>query len=261
MMSGVEFLEKLKSRWPLVLVAVLVLAVAGVATWVALGGDDDEVTQPLPPTVTPSMPNPEPADSPPASPSLFPSPSPATGEQTEEQTEEQAATAAPALAECGAVGEEFVPVRYTMENPAVDASVVSLGLDADGAIAAPPKDQPTTASWWNQGPRAGAAAGKTVLSIHTYRSGGAQGNAMYEGGRVRLEPGDLIKLYGADGEVACYEFVEATKVWVDDYDPDSDIMVDFAGDPLLTIIICWDHVSGTDDWASRIFFYAQPVTA
>lgn len=250
-MSDVEILETLRKRWPLALVAVLVLVVAGVGAWVALGDNDADVSQP-PPTVTPSMPRPEPVD-------------PASQEpQTQEpQTQEPASPDADraAIAECGPIGQEFVPVRYTMENPAMEADVVSLGLDADGAIAAPPKDQPTTASWWNQGPMAGADMGKTVLSIHTYRSGGAQGNAMYEGGQNQLEPGDLIKLYGADGEVACYEFTEALKVWVDEYDPDSDIMVDFEGDPMLAIIICWDHIAGTDDWDSRIFFYAQPVTA
>lgn len=253
-MSGVEFLEKLKKRWSVVLVAVIVLAVAGVASWMVFGGDGGEdVTQPLPPSPAPSMPNPEPEAS--ASPSPQPPSSPAEPSPTPDPDR------AAALADCGPLGQEFVPVRYTMENPAVEANVVSLGLDADGAIAAPPKNEPTTASWWNQGPLAGASEGKTVLSIHTYRNGGAQGNSMYEGGSNQLVEGDLIKLYGADGQVACYEFTDSLKVWVDEYDPDSDIMVDFDGDPLLTIIICWDHVTGTDDWASRIFFYAQPVTA
>lgn len=237
MIGVVEFLKK---RWPLILIAVLVIAIAGTATWMALSGDDE----PAPPTAAPSLPpGPEPEDE-------------ATPTESATDTDQDAS-----LAECGPIGEEFVPVRYTMENPEVDANVVSLGLDSDGAIAAPPKDEPTTASWWNQGPMAGAEQGKTVLSIHTYRNGGAQGNRMYEGGENQLNEGDLIKLYGADGEVACYEFVEDLKVWVDDYDPDSDIMVDFEGDPLLTIIICWDHRSGTDIWDSRIFFYAKPITA
>lgn len=239
MMGAVEFLKK---RWSLVLIAVLVLAVAGAATWFALRDGEDTV-QPTP-SVTPSLP---------ADPSPDPEPSPST---------EPAGSQPPSpLDECGPIGQEFVPVRYTMENPEVEANVVSLGLDAQGHIAAPPKNEPTTASWWNQGPMAGADKGKTVLSIHTYRNGGAQGNRMYENGESQLNEGDLIKLYGADGEVACYEYTEDLKVWVDEYDPDSDIMVDYDGDPLLTIIICWDHRGGTDIWDSRIFFYAKPVTA
>ena len=154
--------------------------------------------------------------------------------------------------------EGFEPVRYEIERFATDEKVVSLGLDGDGFIAAPPKSEPRTASWWNQGPAAGAEAGKTVLSIHTYRRGGALGNQLFEGGQSQLQPGDRIVLHGPQGEVACYDFVEARKVFVEDYDPESDTMVDYDGSPMLTMIICWDHRKGTDIWDSRVFFYAEP---
>ena len=36
-------------------------------------------------------------------------------------------------------------------------------------------------------------------------------------------------------------------------------MIDFAGDPQLLIIICWDFNKETEDWDSRIFFHATPV--
>lgn len=155
-------------------------------------------------------------------------------------------------------GEGFVPTRFAFERPEAEGSVLSLGLASDGTIAAPPADQPTTASWWNQGPQPGTDQGKVVLSIHTYRRGGALGNAMYDGGESQLQAGDLIALYGPDGQVACYEFTEARKIWVEDYDPNSDIMVDFDGDPTLTMIICWDFQRATEFWASRVFFYAAP---
>lgn len=153
----------------------------------------------------------------------------------------------------------FEPVRFEIERLGADENVLSLGVDADGAIAAPPKSQARTASWWNQGPRAGASQGKTVLSIHTYRKGGALGNEMYEGGASQLQAGDRIILHGAEGQVACYDFVEAKKIAVDDYDPASDVMVDYEGNPMLAMIICWDHRKGTDLWDSRVFFYASPV--
>ena len=154
--------------------------------------------------------------------------------------------------------EGFEPVRYEIERFGTDETVVSLGLDADGYIAAPPKSEPRMASWWNQGPRAGVEAGKTVFSIHTYRNGGALGNQLFEGGQSALQPGDRIVLHGPEGQVACYDFLEAKKVFVSDYDPESNVMVDYDGDPLLTMIICWDHLKGTDDWDSRVFFYAAP---
>lgn len=197
-----------------------------------------------------------------------PSPSPSvtttqpvdpTQDPTPDPTPTDVEAADPALAGCEPLGDGFVPTRYQMENPEADEEVLSLGLDADGAIAAPPPQLPRTASWWNGGPRPGSDKGKVVLSIHTYRSGGALGNEMYDG-EPTLEPGDLISLTDDTGRKTCYEFSHAEKIWVDEYDPDSDILVDWDGDPMLVIVICWDFVSATEDWDSRIFFYATPVS-
>lgn len=166
---------------------------------------------------------------------------------------------------CTTTIEGFVPVRYTIEGSmSVDEQVLALDVDEDNAIAAPPPSEKRAASWWNQGPRPGGE-GKTVLAIHTYRNGGALGNEMYENGESQLKPGDMIKLYGANGEVACYEFTEAKKVMVEEYDEDSDVMIDFEGDREVAMIICWDfskdadEEAGEDPWKSRVFFYGKLV--
>lgn len=166
----------------------------------------------------------------------------------------------PALAECTAVDEGFVPTRYAIEAVGADARVVSLGLDSQGNIAAPPLNEPDTASWWNQGPLPGSDKGKAVLSIHTYRNGGAVGNDLYAGGSPQLNPGDVIRLYGDDGQVLCYEYTDTRKVWVDEYDPNSTVMVDYEGSPQLLIIVCWDFDWDTEIWDSRAFFYGTPIT-
>ena len=184
-----------------------------------------------------------------ASPSPSPTPSPTPSEPV-----------SPELADCTAVAEGFVPTRFAIPALGADERVVSLNLDDEGNIAAPPKDEPRTASWWNAGPRPGAEEGQALLSIHTYRNGGALGNELYSDGGPALEAGDVIKLYGDDGQVQCYEFTEALKVWVADYDPQSDVMIDFDGDPRLAIIICWDFNRSTENWDSRVFFYGTPVT-
>lgn len=184
-------------------------------------------------------------------PSVSPSPSPVAS---------SSAAVNPALAECTAVDEGFIPTRYAIEAVGADARVVSLGLDSEGNIAAPPLNEPATASWWNQGPLPGSDKGKAVLSIHTYRNGGAVGNDLYAGGAPQLTPGDIIKLYGDDGQVLCYEYTDTKKVWVDEYDPNSDVMVDFEGRPQLLIIVCWDFDWDTEEWDSRAFFYGSPIT-
>lgn len=202
----------------------------------------------------------------PAGPVVAPEPSATAGPATStpaspSSTSPSPSAADPRLAGCAApAAEGFVPTRFQMTNPPADEEVLSLGLDDQGQIAAPPKNLPRTASWWNQGPRPGSDAGKVVMSIHTYRNGGALGNEMFDG-EPTMKPGDLITLTDAQGNKACYEFVEARKISVEDYDPDSDVMVDFDGPPLLTIIICWDFNKETEDWDSRVFFYAKPVHA
>ncbi len=155
----------------------------------------------------------------------------------------------------------FEPVRYSIERLGVDANVVSLGHEEDGAIAAPPKDEPKTASWWNEGPKVATNAGQVVLSIHTYQKGGAVGNQLYEGGTSQLQEGDVLKLYAADGRVACYKYTEAKKIAVSDFKPDSDLLERRTGDPTLAIIVCWDHNDSNNEWDSRVFFMFKPTTA
>lgn len=230
------------TRWRVLTIVVAVALVAAVATWL--------VIRPSEPSVGPTP-----------SPTSVMVPPSATPSQSVSPSSVPSTTADAKYADCDPIDAEgFVPDTFRMDNPEADERVLSLGLDADGNIAAPPMDQPRTASWWNQGPRPGSDSGKVVMSIHTYRNGGALGNEMYDDAGANLVPGDLIKIEGADGRTACYEFVEASKIWVDEYDVDSDVMVDFEGDPLLTMVICWDFDRETEIWDSRILFYAEPVS-
>lgn len=203
----------------------------------------------------------QPADTPEAAQSPGASPSAATTDPATEPTSSESVSY-----ECTTAEEGFVPVRYTFEGAmSVDEPVLALGEDSDGNIAAPPPAEKRTAAWWENGPLPGPTQGKTILSIHTYRNGGALGNEMYEDGESQLRPGDLIKLHSADGDVACYEFTEAKRIMVADYDPESDVMIDFDGEPEVAIIICWDfngaanEEAGEDPWESRVFFYGALV--
>lgn len=250
----------------------IALAVAAVLTAIvlvfALTRGNSQVAEVLPPSSPASVEQSD-VSQPPAQTSVVASPSAGSGSPASVRVASPSPSASPAAtsaapnpahAECTAVSEGFVPNRYVIERVGADARVVSLGLDGEGNIAAPPKNQPATASWWNQGPLPGSDKGKAVFSIHTYRNGGAVGNDLYRGGAPQLQKGDLVKVYGSEGQVLCYEFTEAKKVWVKDYDPDSDVMVDYDGKPQMVIIVCWDFDRATENWDSRIFFYGTPVT-
>lgn len=152
------------------------------------------------------------------------------------------------------------PVRFQVPARGVDAAMLSLGVDEKGAAASPPKDEPTTVGWFNEGPRVGSDRGHAVLTAHTYRNGGALGNLLYEPS-TGLEPGDIIKIKDAQGRTQCYRYTHSLKVWVDEYDPYSTIIYDFNGKPQVVIVVCWDFDWDTRVWKSRVIFYAEPLAA
>lgn len=217
----------------LVLAAVLVIAVAGMVWHQARGGSPVARQSPGPAS---------PATSGPAGASSAASPSPAA-----------------ATAGCATQPRPIVPASMRIDQMDVSTSVLALGLDASGAAAAPPKDDPSAVAWFNKGPKPGSSQGKVVLSTHTYHLGGALGNRLYDS-RNGLRKGDIIRLADSSGTTVCYRFDHLTKILVKDYDPTSTILYDNSGAPMAAIVICWDYDAATSDWGSRVIFYATPVS-
>lgn len=155
-----------------------------------------------------------------------------------------------------------MPTRYTIDRLGVDERVIALGTQG-GQIPAPPKNDRRSAGWWKNGPKPGDPQGKVVLTIHTYRPSlrPALGNELYAGGQSALRPGDVLRLSAKDGTTVCYEFTEAPRIMVSDYDPDSTVMLDPNGKPSAVIVICWDFNRRTEDWDSRIMFQFRQITA
>lgn len=230
----------------IVVAAVVVLTLGIVAFWLQ---DEPTATDPVPPTQIESS---APEASPPSSPAgleLSQAPS------APQFSSGQEASANPAAQGCTNPTDAFEPVNYTIERVGAHERVVPMSV-SDGQMPAPPKNDRRSAAWWSGGPKPGADHGKVVLTIHTYRPSlsPALGNELYSGGSSALQPGDIIKMHGSNGEIACYEFTEAPKIAVSDYDPDSGIMVDTEGDPSLVIVICWDFNSSNSNWDSRVMF-------
>ncbi|MGJ6981072.1 class F sortase [Aestuariimicrobium soli] len=150
------------------------------------------------------------------------------------------------------------PTRLTIDSMKVSSHVMSLGLDESGAAAAPPKNDSQGVAWFDEGPKIGATKGNAVLSIHTYRHGGALGNELRDA-KTGLKPGALVKVTDSHGTTVCYTFERQTKVWVKDYDPMSTVLYDYEGSPQAVIVICWDFNQATSAWDSRILFYLKPV--
>lgn len=239
-------IEPKRNRTRLIILVVVLVLVVGAIVFAVTRQDRDTPSQAPGQTATAASPEVlvTPNRSMPAPPSA---PASATSED-------------PRTAACTVVDEGFVPDRFTIERFGVDEPIIARNLDKDGNIAAPPLDEPRMASWWSGGPKPGDARGKAVLTIHTYRTGNALGNELYADGTSQFQHGDVIKLHGPAGQVKCYEYTGAERIFVKDYDPDSTVMLDPEGPPSLTIIICWDFDRATEHWDSRVFFHFTPVT-
>lgn len=90
-----------------------------------------------------------------------------------------------------------------------------------------------------------------MLSSHTFQYGGALGNQLNNG---LLSLGDIVKISGSDGSAACYRYSGSTHVMVADYDPTSDILYDYYGDPKFALIVCSDYTSGGDALGRMIYY-------
>lgn len=167
-------------------------------------------------------------------------------------------SATPVPPGCLAKGTPIVPTQMTIDRMKVDSPVLSLGYDGSGqAAAAPPKNASHTTGWFNLGPKPGSDQGKVLLTVHTYRKGGALGNQL--NAKDGLKKGDVIKLIDSQGRTVCYSFDHALRVMVKDYDPNSGLIYDNAGKPQVVIVICWDFSWTKETWDSRILFYATPL--
>ncbi len=159
------------------------------------------------------------------------------------------------------VQKPVVPVRMQVESRGWDIPVISLGFDeSTGAAQVPPPDDPNLAGWYSEGMKPGDATGHAVFPVHTYRNGGAIGNKMLDP-ETGFQEGDIIKITGEDGTVLCFEYTGALKIKDSEYEynPDDDVLYDTKGKPELAIIVCDDFDWNTEEWETRVIFYASPI--
>lgn len=240
-------------RVQIAVAAVVVALIATVAYIVWPRGEHTALPSTSPTPTVPASPTPSaselPSPSPSPSPAVSPSPSPTESRKPAPD------------GRCQRETDSFVPTSFEIERVGAKERVIAMNADG-GQIPAPPLNDRRSAGWWAGGPKPGAGKGKVVLTIHTYRPSlrPALGNELYDGGRSALRPGDLLKLHGRNGQTLCYEFTEAPRIFVKDYDPDSSLMLDSQGRPSAVIVICWDYNKRTKDWDSRVFFQFRQVT-
>lgn len=192
-------------------------------------------------------------------------PNPATSAPSSQSGKPASTNGAAATVPAGCAAEQspmIDPKTFAIDRMKVKTTMLSLGRDSSGAAAAPPLDDLKKAAkqvgWFDEGPKLGAAKGNAVLTIHTYHTGDALGNQLYDA-KNGLKVGDLIRITDSTGKTLCYTYERSTKVMVKDYDPTSNVLYDYEGKPQAVIVICWDYVKSTREWDSRILYYLKPV--
>ena len=143
-----------------------------------------------------------------------------------------------------------LPVRLTIPNINVDASVESLGLASDGSMAAP--KGPADVGWYNLGPRPGEV-GSAVIDGHFGWKNGIP--AVFDHIDT-LRKGDKIYVENENGTITAFVVRE-----IRTFDPTaeaSDVFDSSDGKAHLNLIICegvWDPIQKS--YADRLVVFAD----
>lgn len=142
------------------------------------------------------------------------------------------------------------PVRVVIPAIEVDAKLIGVGLLADGSLEVPPFG---LAAWYNLGPVPGAP-GPSVIVAHVDSKRGK--DVFYD--LKELEPGDEVRIYGSDGDVAIFE-VDAKEQQLKAELP-VDRIWNETEEPVIRLITCggdFDRSSG--HYLSNVIVYGHLV--
>lgn len=140
-------------------------------------------------------------------------------------------------------------VRLVIPSIAVDAPVVSYGIDADGNMATP--DGPSEVAWYDFTPRPGSP-GNAVMAGHlNWRDGTV---AVF----ATLAPGDAIDFVDEAGKAVHYRVVSIEEI--DALTADSDSVINWTEAESLTLITCSGEFLWTaSSYATRTIVRAERV--
>jgi LPXTG-site transpeptidase (sortase) family protein len=147
-----------------------------------------------------------------------------------------------------------VPRKITIPGIGVDAPVMKVGLDADGAVQVPPLGAHNLAGWY----QGGAAPGQRGPAVILGHVDSATGSSVFY--RLRdLRAGDRVYVTLADGKMAAFVVDGLQKVAKDAFPTAS--VYGRAGYPSLRLITCggpFDQATG--HYVDNIIVYAHLVS-
>ncbi len=147
-----------------------------------------------------------------------------------------------------------LPTRVSIPRIQVSATVVTVGLAADGTIDTPALTKKNTIGWYDQGPTPGQDGPAVLVGHVDTRTGPA---VFYKLGK--LKPRDKILVSRKDHKIATFR-VDAVRVYPKDNVPASEVYGDFSR-PGLRLITCGGQwVGGEQGYADNVVVFASLVT-
>ncbi|MBK3630225.1 class F sortase [Streptomyces asoensis] len=166
------------------------------------------------------------------------------------------AAAADARSADGTLGRTPAPLAFAVPNrvriPAirVDAPVMSVGLDTDGWVGAPPPEDPNLAGWFTGGVSPGEKGTAVVVGHVDNRLGPA---VFY--GLGALKKGNRVEVARADGKTAVFE-IYGIEVFEKNNFP-GDRVYASKGAPELRVITCGGGFSKANGYDGNVVAFAR----
>jgi sortase (surface protein transpeptidase) len=146
-----------------------------------------------------------------------------------------------------------VPLRVRVPSVGIDAPLIRLGLDRDGAVAVPPMSVPTEAGWFTGDPTPGER-GAAVIVGHVDTDYGRA--VFYPLGNV--QPGATVIVDRADKKHAEFRVTSVEVVDKNRFPAGRVYGSDDSGTPQLRIITCGGAFDG-QHYADNLVVYTQLV--
>ncbi|MFD9391950.1 class F sortase [Streptomyces sp. NPDC060000] len=166
------------------------------------------------------------------------------------------AAAADARSAAGALGRTPAPLAFAVPNRVripsirVDAPVMSVGLDTDGWVGAPPPEDPNLAGWFTGGVSPGEKGTAVVVGHVDNRLGPA---VFY--GLGALKKGNRVEVARADGKTAVFE-IYGIEVFEKNNFP-GDRVYASKGAPELRVITCGGGFSKANGYDGNVVAFAR----
>ncbi|MDQ0584828.1 class F sortase [Streptomyces rishiriensis] len=143
-----------------------------------------------------------------------------------------------------------VPVRVRIPAIRVDAPVMSVGLDADGWVGAPPPEDPNLAGWFTGGVSPGEKGTAVVVGHVDNKLGPA---VFY--GLGALKKGNRVEVVRGDGKTAVFE-IYGIEVFEKNNFP-GDRVYASKGSPELRVITCGGGFSKANGYDGNVVAFAR----